>query len=112
MNTGTAPKLPDDPTWPSLIDICGLQCVPNKNSVTATDSKKRSVSNNNDNTIPSVIKMANIDAYFIVLITMSSTKSRALNLAVTKFSEYLNAIRVMITITIDFNAKLILVEVS
>ena len=58
------------------------------------------------------MNIAKIDAYRIVLTTISSTKSRALNFADTNFNECLNAIKVSMTATIDLSTKLIFVDVS
>ena len=42
VNSGTAPKAPEAPTWSVRMAICGLQSSPNRKSVTETMRKKRS----------------------------------------------------------------------
>jgi hypothetical protein len=36
-NSGTAPNAPELATWSDRIAVCGLHCVPNRNSPGATD---------------------------------------------------------------------------
>ena len=57
-NSGTAPKLPEDPTWSARIAVCGLQTVPNRNSCTDTERKNRMDSYTTDSTMPTVTKTA------------------------------------------------------
>ncbi len=62
VNSGTAPKLPDEPTWSARIAVCGLQLSPNRNSVIGTCWKNRIASNSTDRTIPMVVKIAMLEA--------------------------------------------------
>jgi len=57
-NSGTAPKAPEEPTWSARMAVCGLQLVPNRNSVTGTASKKRRDSNSTESKMPRVVKIA------------------------------------------------------
>src|SRR6056297_1876369 len=57
-NSGIAPKAPEAPTWSMRSAVCGLQLVPNRNSVTGTRWKKRIDSNSTDRTIPTVVRIA------------------------------------------------------
>ena len=62
VNSGTAPKLPEEPTWSARIAVCGLQLRPNRNSLNGTSRKKRIASNNTDSTMPMVVRIAMLDA--------------------------------------------------
>ena len=58
VNSGIAPKAPEEPIWSSLIGICGLQWVPNKNSETGTVEKNLFDSKITDKNMPIVINIA------------------------------------------------------
>ena len=58
QNSGIDPKAPDDPAWSARMAVCGLQVVPNRNSVGLTRLKKRRISNSSDRTMPSVVRIA------------------------------------------------------
>ncbi len=77
VNRGTAPKLPDEPTWSARIAVCGLQFRPNRNSVIGTFWKNRIASKRTDNTMPTVVKIAILDAAINISKTMFSTRLRA-----------------------------------
>ena len=62
QNSGIEPNAPDEPAWSARIAVCGLQVVPNRNSVGLTSLKKRRLSNSSDRTMPSVVRMAISDA--------------------------------------------------
>ena len=61
VNIGTAPKLPEDPTWSSLIAVWGDQWVPNRNSEKLTCEKNLTVSKIKDKIIPNVVRTATIE---------------------------------------------------
>ena len=58
VTSGTMPNAPDEPTWSARIAVCGLHCRPNRNSSGETFSKKRTVSNSTENTMPMVVRTA------------------------------------------------------
>ena len=62
QNSGIEPKAPDEPAWSARIAVCGLQVVPNRNSVGLTRLKKRMDSNSSERTIPSVVRIAMSEA--------------------------------------------------
>ena len=62
QNSGIEPKAPDEPAWSARSAVCGLQFVPNRNSVGLTSLKKRRLSNSSDRTMPSVVRIAISDA--------------------------------------------------
>ena len=72
VKTGIAPNDPEAATWSSLRAICGDHVVPKKNSKGETSEKNFRVSNNNDNTIPSVTIIAINDAININTIKILS----------------------------------------
>ena len=72
VKTGIAPNDPEAATWSSLRAICGDQVVPKKNSKGETSEKNLRVSNNNDDTIPSVTIIAINDAININTIKILS----------------------------------------
>ena len=76
-NSGTAPKLPVDPTWSARMAVCGLQLRPKRNSVTGTSRKKRIASNTTERTIPTVVRMAMLEAATNNTSTNRSTRLRA-----------------------------------
>src|SRR3546814_6852685 len=57
QNSGIAPNAPDEPAWSGRIAVCGLQLVPNRNSMGETRLKKRSDSNRSERTMPSVVRI-------------------------------------------------------
>ena len=77
VNSGTAPKAPDEPTWSARMASCGLQFRPNRNSVIGTIWKKRIDSNSTEMTMPMVVKMAMLEARISAPRTMVSTRLRA-----------------------------------
>ena len=60
-NSGTAPNDPELATWSARIAVCGLHWVPNRNSLGATESKKRAVSNTSESTMPIVTRIASVE---------------------------------------------------
>ncbi len=77
VNSGTAPKLPDEPTWSARIAVCGLQLSPNRNSVRGTSRKKRIASKSTDMTMPIVVNIAMLEAPISKPLTTRSTLLRA-----------------------------------
>ena len=80
VNIGTAPKLPEDPTWSSLIAVWGDQWVPNRNSEKLTCEKNLTVSKIKDKIIPNVVRTATIEKTKNINFKILSTFLRASNL--------------------------------
>ena len=76
-NSGTAPKEPDEPTWSARIAVCGLQEVPNRNSIGETIEKKRNASKATEATIPMVVKTAIVEQPISSHSMTRSTRLRA-----------------------------------
>ena len=77
VNSGTAPKAPDDPTWSLRIAVWGLHSRPKRNCVIGTSRKKRIASNSTEKTMPTVVKTAMLDATISRPRTIFSTRFRA-----------------------------------
>ena len=77
VTSGTMPKAPDEPTWSARIAVCGLHCRPNRKSSGETFSKKRTVSNSTENTMPMVVRTATQAQASSTILTTRSTWLRA-----------------------------------
>ncbi len=77
VNSGTAPKLPDAPTWSARIAVCGLHSRPNRKFAIGTRSKNRIDSNSTENTIPAVIMIETAAVSSSPVETHCSTRLRA-----------------------------------
>ena len=76
-NTGIAPNAPDAPTWSARMAVCGLHSSPNRKSTGETLVKKVSASNSSDSTMPTVVRMAMIEATISIDRMTRSTRFRA-----------------------------------
>ena len=83
VNIGMAPKLPDEPTWPSLIAVCGDQWIPNRNSLKLTCEKNLTVSKIKDKIIPKVVKTATMEKTKKINFNIFSTFLLASNLTLS-----------------------------
>ena len=77
VNSGTAPKAPEAPTWSARMAVWGLHRVPKKNSRGETFWKKSRDSNRTDSTIPRVVRIAIDENTIMIPSTMDSTRLRA-----------------------------------
>ena len=77
VKRGIMPNAPDAPTWSERIAVCGLHSVPRRKSSAGTLWKKRNASNNTDNTMPAVARMATVELAMMKTRIAPSTWLRA-----------------------------------
>ena len=82
-NTGIAPNAPDAPTWSARMAVCGLHSSPNRKSIGEILVKKAIASNSSDRTIPTVVRMAMVEATISMSRMTRSTRFRARMAGVT-----------------------------